>query len=365
MEFEDLLIQVNNLSAGQLKKLQTVMDERAFDLGISRYSLGKIYGIRHKETNQLAYIGSTIKSLKARWGGHLSFFKTNLNSKWTLFVNDKGGPNKFSIELIEKYSCKDNASLLNRERFYIRQLHPVCNIMMTGETQQKASSCSTCRTGNSIQRLRMKYDDVEDLTTQEFTLINDLKSRNKHSRQQASAFDKYVLKKACFHRVSLADTKILFDDMQMNPTHRLWLSNLFRFMVSDDVNHEIGVNLSHCVVGAVSYDVQHHMDGICQLLGLQNIHDISSTFNRKDIEDNIEALNSHLKALRLLLKKQQKKADFRSVTDTLRTIFKELYGIKLENLQTGKRQADRQKSAVFSLKFMDSFAERLYTCGLL
>lgn len=125
MAFEALLSQVRKLSAGHLKKLQEVLDDRAFDLGISKYSSGKIYGIRHKRTKQLAYTGSTIKSLKSRWSGHVSFFKTNPNSTWTRFINQNGGPNMFAIELVETYPCKEfDRRVFTRSRALLYQSTP-------------------------------------------------------------------------------------------------------------------------------------------------------------------------------------------------------------------------------------------------
>lgn len=100
---------------------------------------------------------------------------------------------------------------------------------------------------------------------------------------------------------------------------------------------------------------------------------IDTTFDREDIEKNLPDLDTeHLTALRLLLNKEIRVADVRSVTDTLRTVFKELYGIKIINHSKGRLEVNeergghsRQKQLDLGLKYADDFSSLLYTCGLL
>lgn len=293
--------------------MQKAINDRAFYLGVSKYSSGKIYGIRHKVTKQLAYTGSTVKSLRSRWCGHVSFFKTNPNSKWTKFVNDNGGPVMFAIELIESYPCKDNASLLDRERFYINNLNPTCNVMMTGEKTNL--SPPTRKHPKNTQPPRSRFDDVDDLTKEEFMMITEMKRKKEHHRQQTFAFEKYIVSNACSDRVSLDNTKFLFDDMQMTPAHKYWLFNGFRWMMTsaDGIDMDFGIDFGALdMTGAVPNAVQAHMEKICKILGMRNMHDTDRSLTREDIEDSLSELSPHLTSLRTLLKSRicNKKDDF-------------------------------------------------------
>ena len=101
-------------------------------LDLLKYAEGKIYKIlqKHHETI-VVYVGSTIQLLNHRFSGHKSFFTSNPNSKYSRYVNDRGGGAEFYIELIENYPCKNLSELLARERHFIVTLKPICNIAMT------------------------------------------------------------------------------------------------------------------------------------------------------------------------------------------------------------------------------------------
>lgn len=204
-------------------------------------------------------------------------------------------------------------------------------------------------------------------------VINNLMFRKENTKHEASAFDKYLINKVCSSHVSLQEKKVLFDNIQTSPLHKYWFFNRFRWLMTygDEINIDLGIKFcAICMTGAVTDVVQTHMESICNLLGMRNIHDTDRKMTREDIEGSMEELRPHLKSLRTLLKSREsdKKDDFRSVTDTLRTFFKKLYGIKFDNLDRNKQMkcstGPRQKKAVlFSLSYIDDFSRCLYTCG--
>ncbi len=136
IDFLELVKEVGDFSATDVLKLQTILDDRKFVLGISKYSEGRIYGIWDKVTGELAYVGSTIKLLPNRWSGHKSHFKNNPDSSYTRYIMSHGGPSKFEIKLIEAFPCKTFKDLLNRERYHINDLKPVCNVSMVNKPGQ-------------------------------------------------------------------------------------------------------------------------------------------------------------------------------------------------------------------------------------
>jgi len=93
------------------------------------YSEGKIYKIWSPST-ELVYIGSTVKTLKARFGGHRRSYNQFKNGT-------KGWTTSFSIlefgdaqiELIELFPCKTKKELLDREGYWIGEMQCVNKCM--------------------------------------------------------------------------------------------------------------------------------------------------------------------------------------------------------------------------------------------
>lgn len=110
---------------------QKAINQSLFDAGIGRYNKGKIYCVKGKDDEQIVYIGSTVKSLKERWSGHVSFFRQNPHSKWTKLVMENGGTEKFYIQLLEEFPCSNLAELNQREKHYIQLYDPAGNTLMS------------------------------------------------------------------------------------------------------------------------------------------------------------------------------------------------------------------------------------------
>lgn len=132
-----ILHTITRADAQVLDTLSAAIEERRFSLGISKFSKACIYLVRARNVNEVAYVGSTSRSLKTRWAGHEQFFKTNPFSRWTQYVVEHGGPENFEIELVEEYPCKSLQELMDRERHFIRALKPVCNVAMRAEQTEE------------------------------------------------------------------------------------------------------------------------------------------------------------------------------------------------------------------------------------
>lgn len=89
------------------------------------YSEGKIYKLTC-ETGKV-YVGSTIRSLKRRYGNHITE-KNNCTTKD--FINPK-------IELIETYPCETKEQLLWKEREYIENTECINKVMPIASTEEK------------------------------------------------------------------------------------------------------------------------------------------------------------------------------------------------------------------------------------
>ncbi len=94
------------------------------------YSRGEIYKIFKKNEPILCYVGSTIKGLSERLRLHkkdskkrASLFYITVDEKW----------DEWEMELIEKYPCKTDEELRNREGIYIQDIG-ILNKQIPGRT---------------------------------------------------------------------------------------------------------------------------------------------------------------------------------------------------------------------------------------
>lgn len=149
--------------ANALERFSNAIQERRFVLGIGKFIKSSIYLVRAVDTDIVAYVGSTTRSLKARWAGHENFFKTNPYSKWTIYVVEHGGVQNFRIELVEEFPCRSFQELLEREKHFIHSLEPVCNVAMRNVAAEESglvledSSDSTSVDSDGRKRAARKY----------------------------------------------------------------------------------------------------------------------------------------------------------------------------------------------------------------
>ena len=157
---DDILRRIMASDADALERFSNAIQERRFALGIGKFNKSSIYLARVIDSGVVAYVGSTTRSLKARWAGHENFFKTNPFSKWTKYVMEHGGVQNFQIELIEEYPCRSFQELLEREKHFIHSLEPVCNVAMRAEEPRlvlEDSSDSTSVDSDKRKRAARKY----------------------------------------------------------------------------------------------------------------------------------------------------------------------------------------------------------------
>ena len=85
------------------------------------FSKGKIYKITN-DFNDEVYVGSTCDTLNRRFIIHKSAAKRDVNMNRPIYtlINEIGFE-RFRIDLIEDYPCKDKYELRQREGYYIRE----------------------------------------------------------------------------------------------------------------------------------------------------------------------------------------------------------------------------------------------------
>ncbi len=97
------------------------------------YSKGKIYTIRHKNDNNLIYVGSTIDTLATRMSKHRYDSKQKPHIKIYSHIQDW---DDWYIELYELFPCKTIEELHRREGEIIREIGTL-NIIINGRTKKE------------------------------------------------------------------------------------------------------------------------------------------------------------------------------------------------------------------------------------
>jgi hypothetical protein len=149
----------------------------------NKYSLGKIYTIRHPDTDKF-YIGSTCeKYLSNRFAKHKSQYKGILPKTRAVLLFDLGVDDCY-IELLETYPCNNKAELEKREGELMR-LHKdnIVNRKIEGRTKKEY------RTDNKeiIKEHRKEYyetnkEQIDNQHKQYYEVTKD----NKHQYYEAN-----------------------------------------------------------------------------------------------------------------------------------------------------------------------------------
>lgn len=230
-------------------------------------------------------------------------------------------------------------------------------------------------TAGQVKRdaLALMYEEISLLNDEEFEKVSRVR-RGTHTSHQLAALEKHLFIKWIIqsYPVSYNDQKRLFDGYRENDSmHRKWLFNAYHNLRTETAvsMREKLTQLKYIDISKVDDAISVNMHSVCKILGMKHIHDTDIRLSRNDIEDSIRKLHPHLKSLRVLSgKKENHNEDFRSVTDLLRTLFKDYYGIRFENIEkntcVSKSQRPRQKAISYALSFVDSFAQCVYTSGL-
>ena len=289
---------------------------------------GKLY-----EGDEIPYIGSTIKTLDLRFCGHESFIKSNPNSEWSTYVMARGGSKNFKIELIEDFPCRTLLELVDRERYYIQKLNPVCNIMLRApnkaekETLRLAARAAKTAKAQLVPLHMKKYVEIEAITPKQADKIRLLRREGEASREDLFALEKYeydtrlVENKDCGEDVKAE----VFDLMMKDSDKRRILVNLHAY-ITLDLNQADGDENSRNPYLEMCSDLPAQVSAVrelCIALGMTCLTDMS--FEIKDAEllarkETIKPLLSDLQRLLKARKSESKKETGPNLKNEINTI---------------------------------------------
>ena len=89
-----------------------------------------VYAITSKSNNSHIYVGCTTgKYFCLRKGEHTRPSTSNSGKQSNLYgyIKDNGGWENFTFEILKEFDKIDRSELLNIEKEFIKNLHPVCN----------------------------------------------------------------------------------------------------------------------------------------------------------------------------------------------------------------------------------------------
>ena len=250
-------------SPEQLKEIDKFINSRLFKLNLAKYSSGKIYNVKHKETGIVAYTGSTIQELPTRWSGHRSFFKSNPKSKWTKYVVDNGGPEAFEIMLVKMFPCRSLKELLNEERRCIDEFKPPCNT-------------------NLLTTIKIKKETKKEMPLKMWTCDYDLLFNNADELTEDQRIRILDFMEDCRNRNLVMN---LWSESHLDcDTVEDIIENAFEYLTPSDISVVKGVRK------------------FCSLLGLTSTHDYDTLITEETLTANLEPLTTLVNELQGQLK---------------------------------------------------------------
>lgn len=352
----DIIFQhIMTSDADALDRISDAIQERRFSLGIGKFSKSLIYLVRAIDTGVVAYVGSTTRPMKVRWGGHESFFKNNPFSKWTKYVMEHGGVQNFRIELVEEYPCRSLHELLEREKYFIHTLDPVCNIVMRAEEpglvlhdcdsisidpeEPKRWGRKYISPAASFRGDCLSYDRLQDISSDVCMKILDNNKLRKSSEFEVLTackhiFDNHIVES----RTELDHRRIVFDKAMRNKQSRRVLVNTTLW------KDKRRINLLEELYGSENpfKPSYRDVDGVLGLigqvteqLGMSSFCDSKTIFTSSLLSEKLAILQPIVKSLTHLLGLSDSiaKAPLKALSGNLRKIFLEMSGIELSSVR--------------------------------
>ena len=327
ISLEDLLFGIAGCDAEALEELSSAIDERRFSLGVGKFCQACIYLVRALDTGVVAYVGSTTRSLKARWAGHESFFKVSPHSKWSAYVLEHGGAGNFKMELVEDYPCRSLHELLEREKYFINVLDPVCNVAMRTEVSgthlidldditldEEESVQKFIRPLSSFRDDCRPYEKLPEITLETCKAILDNNKARKSNELEVLTAYKHIFD----HQLDLAESifevrKEVFDQVMRTKYYRRIFVNVLLWRDKNRIDQLEELYGSQNPFGPSFEDVDGVLDGINRLvkeLNFESPWDFQTAFRSPMLGDKLTVLqpivNKLVKLMRLSASKAKK-----------------------------------------------------------
>ncbi len=169
----------------------------------NKYSNGKIYKIICDDKTKI-YIGSTITPLKTRLSKHKNCYKRYCNGKDKYHkAFDIFEIGNARIELIEEFPCKTKIELLDRERYWCKELKSI-NKKLPGRTNKlyyQDNKESISKHKKDRYRNNKKVQESDKMRTKKWYQNNKDKAteyhkqyREKHREEKKKYFKEYYQK---------------------------------------------------------------------------------------------------------------------------------------------------------------------------
>lgn len=287
------LVEIHN--AEDYRSLQESLDLKGFEMGLLKWNDGKVYGLYHKDTGLLIWVGSTIRPLPQRKAGHVQFWKNCPLSSYTVYVMANGGPDKYEIRLIEKYPCHRLQELLDRERHFIMTLNPVCNINMRTPSiqvvnQRYMEEKKTVKLQGKGPFSR-RYSDIQEISASEYAAL--AKRKFTVVADEYWQKEKYVFDKLILQTTSSEDRNAVFEAICTTADYSVRFILVYLEAVADP--DPIYKQAKFCTTTANTRSRGlPAVRAICETLHLNSSHDTTTFIPHSLMERNAAALKIHL-----------------------------------------------------------------------
>ncbi len=359
MKISSLVKHVMRVNIEDIEQLREALLSREFDLGICRFSTGKVYKVTRKDTAVVAYVGSTIRKLPHRWTGHLTTFVNQPNLKWSLYVKSNGGPGNFQISLIEDYPCKTFTELQDREKHFINLLKPLCNSNLVDSSEEEPTRQRVKK------RAEFSYDELNILSSAEESAFMSSPSSQIRDQLMLARLRKHLFVKIT-RNLEIKVASDIFEYIQQDSKHFLTFLQLHfcrvRF-VQDDMHRLCHVSTTLCPK-EFPYIPITAMDEIVSLLGLTSFTDRETMLHSSLVEvkaEKLMALSTKFRSV-IGMKIKSKDTNIRNVIANLNACFRNV-GLHFEVVEQNQERVrgERKWKTVWRLTPFDKFSVLLYS----
>ena len=245
-----------------------------------------------------------------------------------------GGPSNFEIKLVESYSCKTLKDLLAREKYYINDLKPVCNVSMVDKAPDQVEDEEDDEDKQVKEEEISLYEETQDIDSARYeTLCCKILTTRAASEKDQLEAKKYWFTHE-FVKNNDADIVIrcsIFDESMRNKEKERLMYFAQSFFNPDTVR--LSCNPYSAKFDQLPHIVEAIRD-ISRLLGFKNTPDgdvDSNTFNQDTLEGSLEEIIGTARKIRKLLKRPitSQVVSVRTAIESLNVCFR-AFGLELK-----------------------------------
>lgn len=135
---------------------------------------------------------------------------------------------------------------------------------------------SPLQTTRTRQPVKMRFDQIDNITEKQSVFIDSTIARNQHDQCQLASLQKYAFQSLIIRHLPLSngDQGSMFDAIQNNRKNKTWLYSGYLYKHSELYPTFVSNKYAMTYLRPVILDetVHEHMRTICEIFKLQHVH---------------------------------------------------------------------------------------------